>query len=146
VFGILDDEDNEGDDRCPSSASKGSNEDWESDDDDDNDDNSGDLAAATVRDSLKEATKTAKRTKARETLFQRIEESRKSLEDELGTDKFVKVYRYIQAMQENEDDDMNIDPNKDKELAEMLEGKNEHLYQRILYLVLADAAYFEDNE
>jgi len=141
-----DDEDNEGDDRCPSSASKGSNEDWESDDDDDNDDNSGDLAAATVRDSLKEATKTAKRTKARETLFQRIEESRKSLEDELGTDKFVKVYRYIQAMQENEDDDMNIDPNKDKELAEMLEGKNEHLYQRILYLVLADAAYFEDNE
>ena len=49
----------------------------------------------------------------------------------------------LQAMQENEDDDMNIDPNKDKELAEMLEGKNEHLYQRILYLVLADAAYFE---
>ena len=46
-------------------------------------------------------------------------------------------------MQENEDDDMNIDPSKDVELAEMLEGKNEHLYQRILYLVLADAAYFE---
>ena len=46
-------------------------------------------------------------------------------------------------MQENEDDDMNIDPSKDSELADMLEGKNEHLYQRILYLVLADAAYFE---
>lgn len=46
-------------------------------------------------------------------------------------------------MQENEADDMNIDPSKDVELAEMLEGKNEHLYQRILYLVLADAAYFE---
>ena len=46
-------------------------------------------------------------------------------------------------MQENEDDDMNIDPSKDVELSEMLEGKNEHLYQRILYLVLADAAYFE---
>ena len=48
-------------------------------------------------------------------------------------------------MQENEDDDMNIDPSKDFELSELLEGKNEHLYQRILYLVLADAAYFEGN-
>ena len=46
-------------------------------------------------------------------------------------------------MQENEDDDMNIDPTKDKEVSDLLEGTNEHLYQRILYLVLADAAYFE---
>ena len=67
------------------------------DDDDDDDENASDFAAATVKSAVKEATRTAKRTKARETLFQRIEESRKSLEDELGTDKFLKVYRYIQV-------------------------------------------------
>ena len=69
------------------------------DDDGDDDDNTevGDLAAGTVKSSIKQATKTARRTKARETLFQRIEESRKALEDELGTEKFLKVYRYIQV-------------------------------------------------
>ena len=66
-------------------------------DDDDDDDDDNNLAGATVKDPIKEATRTAKRTKARETLFQRIEESRKSLEDELGTEKFLKVYRYIQV-------------------------------------------------
>ena len=69
-----------------------------SDDDEDDDDNSSnDLASATVKNTFSDAAKSAKRTKARETLFQRIEESRKSLEDELGTDKFLKVYRYIQV-------------------------------------------------
>ena len=72
-------------------------DDDDDDDDNDNDGIGGDSAAETVKFSMKEATRTAKRTKARETLFQRIEESRKSLEDELGTDRFVKVYRYIQV-------------------------------------------------
>eukprot|EP00795_Rhopilema_esculentum_P000953 gene953-10719_t len=135
--------DEEDDTRCSSSASKKSDEEWDSDDGEDDD--SDNAVSNTANDPEKEAARTAKRTKAKETLFQRIEESRKSLEDELGTEKFLKVYRYIQAMQENEDDDMNFDPSKDPELSELLEGKNEHLYQRILYLVLADAAYFEGN-
>ena len=67
------------------------------DGDDDDDTEEGDLNTGTVKGSIKQATKTAKRTKARETLFQRIEESRKALEDELGTEKFLKVYRYIQV-------------------------------------------------
>ena len=46
-------------------------------------------------------------------------------------------------MQDNADDDTDVDPTKDAEINDLLEGENEHLYQRILYLVLADTAYFE---
>ncbi len=48
-------------------------------------------------------------------------------------------------MQENDDDEMDVDPAKDPAIRDILEGENEHLYQRILYLVLADAAYFEGS-
>lgn len=33
-----------------------------------------------------------------DTLFSRIEESRKVLEDELGTDLFIKAYKYVQVV------------------------------------------------
>lgn len=38
-----------------------------------------------------------KDAKLKETLFSRIEESRKALEDELGLDLFVKIYKHVQV-------------------------------------------------
>ncbi len=67
------------------------------DDDDDDDDKESQSAPSLSKQNSKELKRTEKRVKARETLFQRIEQSRKVLEDELGTDRFLKVYRYIQV-------------------------------------------------
>eukprot|EP00794_Sanderia_malayensis_P007278 gene7278-8089_t len=130
--------------RSSSAASKSVEDNWLSDDDDDDDDNGiREATIVTEKQTSKSMTNKEKKLKAKETLFQRIEESRQTLEDELGTERFLKVYRYIQAMQDNEDDEMDVDPTKDPEIRDILDGNNEHLYQRILYLVLADAAYLE---
>ena len=40
---------------------------------------------------------TKKETVDRDNLFSRIEESRMALEDELGMDLFIKVYRHVQV-------------------------------------------------
>ncbi|XP_032223263.2 serine/threonine-protein kinase Nek1 isoform X2 [Nematostella vectensis] len=78
-----------------------------------------------------------------DSVFQRLEESRMALERELGFDKFLRVYKYLQAVQENEDD--NADVGSTSEITELL-GDKEHLYPKILYLVIADSAYTEDNQ
>ncbi|EDO49820.1 predicted protein [Nematostella vectensis] len=75
-----------------------------------------------------------------DSVFQRLEESRMALERELGFDKFLRVYKYLQAVQENEDD--NADVGSTSEITELL-GDKEHLYPKILYLVIADSAYTE---
>ena len=46
----------------------------------------------------------------------------------------------MQAVQENEDD--NVDVGSDAEISDLL-GEKEHLYPKILYLVIADSAYVE---
>ena len=56
-------------------------------------DNGGDRTA----DTEKETMRAERKAKAKETLFQRIEESRKALEDELGLDRFLEVYKYLQV-------------------------------------------------
>lgn len=107
------------------------NEDWDSCDDEDEE------------DTAKKREREKKRQEEEESLFHRLEESRLMLEQELGFDKFLRVYRYLQAVQENEDDSAEIESTS--EISELL-GDKEHLYPKILYLVIADSAYSEDNQ
>ncbi|XP_078369290.1 serine/threonine-protein kinase Nek1-like isoform X1 [Oculina patagonica] len=107
------------------------NEDWDSGDDDDDE------------DSAKKEEREKKRLEDEESLFQRLEESRLMLEQELGIDRFLRVYKFLQAVQENEDDSTEI--SSTGEISELL-GDKEHLYPKILYLVIADSAYTEDNQ
>ncbi|VDI63704.1 NIMA (never in mitosis gene a)-related kinase [Mytilus galloprovincialis] len=76
-------------------------------------------------------------------LFSRLEESRAELEGQLGCDKFLKVYKTVQALQEDEDE--NIEDGA-KLAMNMLGKDQEHLYPKIFQLVMADAAFTEDNE
>ena len=101
-----------------------SNDDWESDDD---------MCVKTLRQMDLES---------KEDLFLRNEQSRKMLEDELGLDLFLKVYRYLQTIQDDENDELEIGS---MELNNLL-GEKQYLYQKILYLVLADVAYCEGND
>ena len=48
-------------------------------------------------DFVKRQQRLQKRLEEDESLFQRLEESRMKLERELGFDKFLKVYRYLQV-------------------------------------------------
>ena len=48
-------------------------------------------------DAAKKAEREKKRQEEDESLFQRLEESRLMLEQELGFDKFLRVYRYLQV-------------------------------------------------
>ena len=48
-------------------------------------------------DATKKRERRRKRMEEDESLFQRLEESRMKLEQELGFNKFLKVYRYLQV-------------------------------------------------
>ncbi|XP_028404175.1 serine/threonine-protein kinase Nek1-like isoform X2 [Dendronephthya gigantea] len=87
----------------------------------------------------------SKQKEDEESVFARLEESRKVLEDELGFSRFMKVYKYIQSIQENEDD-VDVDVGPAPEISDLLGAEYEHLYPKILYLVMADSAYCEDND
>ncbi|XP_062603660.1 serine/threonine-protein kinase Nek1-like [Saccostrea cucullata] len=75
-------------------------------------------------------------------LFSRLEESRAELESELGCEKFLKVYKTVQALQEDEDE--NIEEGA-KLVTKILGKEKEHLYPKVFQLVMADAAFTEDN-
>ncbi|XP_071481293.1 serine/threonine-protein kinase Nek1-like [Diadema antillarum] len=79
----------------------------------------------------------------RESVFSRLEESRLQLEKELGCDTFLKAYKSIQAMHEDEDE--NIEEGTKRVNDILGEGKGQ-LYTKILQLVMADGAYTEDND
>ncbi|XP_071787553.1 serine/threonine-protein kinase Nek1-like isoform X2 [Asterias amurensis] len=78
-----------------------------------------------------------------ESLFSRLEESRLQLEKELGCDTFIKAYKSIQAIHEDEDEDIEQGT---KVIGSILAEDQEHLYTKILQLVMADGAYTEDND
>lgn len=122
----------------PEGSNKKDEEEIEEDDDEweEEEDDSGGSASSTI----KEKAKTLKDD--RENLFSRIEESRKALEDELGMDLFIKIYRHVQMMQDNEDDALEVGTT---EISNLL-GDKENLYQKVLYLVIADSAYSEGND
>ncbi|KAK3599924.1 hypothetical protein CHS0354_012566 [Potamilus streckersoni] len=75
-------------------------------------------------------------------LFSRLEESRAFLEKELGCQKFLKVYKTVQALQEDEDENMEDGA---RIAIEMLGKDKEHLYPKIFQLVMADTAFTEEN-
>ncbi|XP_038057120.1 serine/threonine-protein kinase Nek1-like isoform X2 [Patiria miniata] len=78
-----------------------------------------------------------------ESLFSRLEESRLQLEKELGCETFIKAYKSIQAIHEDEDEDIEQGT---KVIGSILGKEQEHLYTKILQLVMADGAYTEDND
>ncbi|XP_072040813.1 serine/threonine-protein kinase Nek1-like isoform X1 [Amphiura filiformis] len=78
-----------------------------------------------------------------ESVYCRLEESRLQLEEELGCDDFLKAYKTVQAIHEDEDE--NIDEGT-KIVGNILGEQKQHLYTKILQLVMADGAYTEDND
>ncbi|XP_060569849.1 serine/threonine-protein kinase Nek1-like isoform X2 [Ruditapes philippinarum] len=75
-------------------------------------------------------------------LFGRLEESRAQLEEALGADKLIQVYKTVQALQEDEDENME----EGARIAQDLLGEEKvHLYPKIFQLVMADAAFTDDN-
>ncbi|PIK61216.1 putative serine/threonine-protein kinase Nek1 [Apostichopus japonicus] len=78
-----------------------------------------------------------------ESVFFRLEESRMELERQLGCDNFLKAYKAVQAIHEDEDE--NIEEGT-MMVRDILGWSKQHLYTKILQLVMADGAYTEDNE
>ena len=49
---------------------------------------------------------------------------------------------FFQSIQDNEDD-VDIDVGPATEISDLLGPEHEHLYPKVLYLVMADSAYYE---
>ncbi|KAK7097527.1 hypothetical protein V1264_004489 [Littorina saxatilis] len=75
-------------------------------------------------------------------LFGRLEQQRAELEADLGFDKFINIYKTVQALQEDEDENMEEGA---RIAINMLGEEKQHLYPRIFQLVMADTAFTEDN-
>ncbi|XP_030836865.1 serine/threonine-protein kinase Nek1 isoform X2 [Strongylocentrotus purpuratus] len=121
--GSKDDEDEEEDedDKENSGQSKPINEDWDSGEG-------------------SEGEESGMSAEERESVYSRLEESRLQLEKELGCDTFLKAYKSIQAMHEDEDE--NIEEGTKRVSTILGEGKGQ-VYTKILQLVMADGAYTE---
>uniref|UniRef100_A0A6I8N7E3 non-specific serine/threonine protein kinase n=1 Tax=Ornithorhynchus anatinus TaxID=9258 RepID=A0A6I8N7E3_ORNAN len=112
----LDDDDNN-----PSSESA-LNEEWQSDNSD------GDMASE---------------CEECDSVFSHLEELRFNLEQEIGFEKFIEVYDKIKAIHEDEDENIEICSTI---VQSILGNEHQHLYARILYLVMADGAYQEGDQ
>ncbi|XP_057577140.1 serine/threonine-protein kinase Nek1 isoform X3 [Hippopotamus amphibius kiboko] len=71
------------------------------------------------------------------------EELRLHLEQEIGFEKFFEVYEKIKAVHEDEDENIEICSTI---VQNVLGKEHQHLYAKILHLVMADGAYQEDND
>nr|XP_031297939.1 serine/threonine-protein kinase Nek1 isoform X5 [Camelus dromedarius] len=78
-----------------------------------------------------------------ESVFNHLEELRLHLEQEMGFEKFFEVYEKIKAVHEDEDENIEICSTV---VQNLLGNEHEHLYAKILHLVMADGAYQEDND
>ncbi|XP_072808891.1 serine/threonine-protein kinase Nek1 isoform X5 [Vicugna pacos] len=78
-----------------------------------------------------------------ESVFNHLEELRLHLEQEMGFEKFFEVYEKIKAVHEDEDENIEICSTV---VQNLLGHEHEHLYAKILHLVMADGAYQEDND
>uniref|UniRef100_A0A2K6N230 non-specific serine/threonine protein kinase n=1 Tax=Rhinopithecus bieti TaxID=61621 RepID=A0A2K6N230_RHIBE len=78
-----------------------------------------------------------------DSVFNHLEELRLHLEQEMGFEKFFEVYEKIKAIHEDEDENIEI---CSKIVQNILGNEHQHLYAKILHLVMADGAYQEDNE
>nr|XP_036854769.1 serine/threonine-protein kinase Nek1 isoform X8 [Manis javanica] len=97
------------------------NEDWHSDDSD------GEITSECECDSV----------------FNHLEELRLHLEQEMGFEKFFGVYEKIKAIHEDEDENIEVCSTI---VQNILGNDHQHLYAKILHLVMADGAYQEDND
>ncbi|GCB74795.1 hypothetical protein scyTo_0003887 [Scyliorhinus torazame] len=78
-----------------------------------------------------------------DSVFSRLEELRMTLEQEMGFENFIEAYNKIKAIHEDEDENIDIGTT----IVQVLLGPQfEHLYSKILHLVMADGAYQEDND
>ncbi|KAF6773846.1 hypothetical protein AHF37_06870 [Paragonimus kellicotti] len=78
-----------------------------------------------------------------DTRFLLLEQMREELERELGAEQLVRAYNIIQALQEDEDEDVTA---SQKAITNLLgETKAKAFFDRILQLVLADGAYNDDE-
>uniref|UniRef100_W5MTR5 non-specific serine/threonine protein kinase n=1 Tax=Lepisosteus oculatus TaxID=7918 RepID=W5MTR5_LEPOC len=77
-----------------------------------------------------------------DSIFSRLEELRFHLEQDMGFENFIEAYNKIKAIHEDEDE--NIDIGSDI-ILNILGSEHQHLYPKILQLVMADGAYQEDN-
>nr|XP_039335085.1 serine/threonine-protein kinase Nek1 isoform X6 [Saimiri boliviensis boliviensis] len=78
-----------------------------------------------------------------DSVFNHLEELRLHLEQEIGFEKFFEVYEKIKAIHEDEDENIEI---CSKIVQNILGNEHQHLYAKILHLVMADGAYQEDND
>ncbi|XP_077629286.1 serine/threonine-protein kinase Nek1 isoform X7 [Crocuta crocuta] len=78
-----------------------------------------------------------------DSVFNHLEELRLHLEQEIGFEKFFQVYEKIKAIHEDEDENIEICSTI---VQNILGNEHEHLYAKILHLVMADGAYQEDND
>ncbi|XP_051038419.1 serine/threonine-protein kinase Nek1 isoform X2 [Phodopus roborovskii] len=78
-----------------------------------------------------------------DSLFNHLEELRLHLEQEMGFEKFFEVYEKVKAIHEDEDENIEICSTI---VENILGSEHQHLYAKILHLVMADGAYQEDND
>ncbi|XP_032711361.1 serine/threonine-protein kinase Nek1 isoform X5 [Lontra canadensis] len=78
-----------------------------------------------------------------DSVFNHLEELRLHLEQEIGFEKFFEVYEKIKAIHEDEDENIEICSTI---VQDILGNEHEHLYAKILHLVMADGAYQEGFE
>ncbi|XP_032188454.1 serine/threonine-protein kinase Nek1 isoform X2 [Mustela erminea] len=78
-----------------------------------------------------------------DSVFNHLEELRLHLEQEIGFEKFFEIYEKIKAIHEDEDENIEICSTI---VQDILGNEHEHLYAKILHLVMADGAYQEDND
>uniref|UniRef100_A0A9J7WWX5 non-specific serine/threonine protein kinase n=1 Tax=Cyprinus carpio carpio TaxID=630221 RepID=A0A9J7WWX5_CYPCA len=77
-----------------------------------------------------------------DSIFSRLEELRFHLEQAMGFENFIQAYNKIKAIHEDEDENIAMGSSM---VQSILGTKHQHLYPKILHLVMADGAYQEDN-
>ncbi|XP_006902198.1 PREDICTED: serine/threonine-protein kinase Nek1 [Elephantulus edwardii] len=78
-----------------------------------------------------------------DSVFNHLEELRLQLEQEIGFEKFFEVYEKVKAIHEDEDENIETCSTV---IQNILGSEHQHLYAKILHLVMADGAYQEDND
>ncbi|XP_030047421.1 serine/threonine-protein kinase Nek1 isoform X2 [Microcaecilia unicolor] len=78
-----------------------------------------------------------------DSIFGHLEELRVMLEQEIGFEKFIEVYNKIKAIHEDEDENIETCSTI---VQNILGNEHQHLYPKILHLVMADGVYQEDND
>uniref|UniRef100_A0A8C2CC10 non-specific serine/threonine protein kinase n=1 Tax=Cyprinus carpio TaxID=7962 RepID=A0A8C2CC10_CYPCA len=77
-----------------------------------------------------------------DSIFSRLEELRFHLEQAMGFENFIQAYNKIKAIHEDEDENIAMGSSM---VQSILGTEHQHLYPKILHLVMADGAYQEDN-